>query len=133
MVQEETKASPPPKPLYKDEINMTAAQTISGLSPQRFRNLTIQGKVPTAQKNIQGFWKFSEKAVQDWAVNRPRGRSSADGRRMYKVRLSQEELDLLAGATKDTEIEFAPAYSPKDNTPAKPQPAAEQSAAKPSK
>jgi hypothetical protein len=102
-----------PKPLYKDEINMAKAQLISGLSPQRFRRLAIEGKVPSAQKNTQGFWKFSEKEVTEWAANRPRGRSSVDGRRMYKVRLSDEELSLLQGATDGTDIVFVLAYQPK--------------------
>ena len=102
-----------PKPLYKDEINMNSAQAISGLSPQRFRRLTIEGKVPSAKKNDVGFWKFSEAQVTAGAADRPKGRGSADGKRAYKVRLSPDELKALQGATDDTGIEFVPAYQPK--------------------
>ena len=94
-------------PMDATTMNFNSAAEISGITPQYFRRLVRDGKVPSAKKNARGFWRFDEKAVKDWSANRPA--RSSDGKTTYKVRLSDEEADAL----KASGIILTPAYKRK--------------------
>jgi predicted DNA-binding transcriptional regulator AlpA len=102
----------PVKPLYEDEINLGELTKMVGVKNTSYvRKLVTSGKVPSAKKNELGFWKFSKSAIEAWLETRATRasgpRTTADGRKLCKVRLNQEEIEAL----ESTGHEVLPGYN----------------------
>jgi hypothetical protein len=108
-------ATPNPKvtpKIYEDEVNMKVAATILNLSDMRMRTLTREGKVPSAKKNDDGFWRFSRKQLEDFVKVRPDRKAGGlkDGRTKYTLRLNDDEAQMVNSALKGTSLELKKAY-----------------------
>jgi hypothetical protein len=102
--------------VFPDEINFKSACDIVGVQPNYFRKLLREGKLDdpkVVQKNVQGFWKFSKAGLTEWAANRPKNSRQGDGRTTYRIRLNDEEYELVSAALKGTSIELKLAYNRK--------------------
>jgi len=118
-------AAPAPKvaivKMYTDEINVATVCTILGVKDLRVKDMCRRGQIPSAQKNVQGFWKFSRTQVDAFAAARPAGKAhgSKDGRAKYEIRLNLDEKVLLEKALQGTELELKrPVTKSKKVTPA---------------
>jgi len=104
--------SPEVPKLYADEVNLKYVEGALKLQPQRVRRLVIEGKVPSAKKNAQGFWRFSKAAVDTWVANRPKGtRQSKDGKKPWMLRLSPDEYKTVSSALEGTGLQLVSPYA----------------------
>jgi hypothetical protein len=113
--------------VYPDEIGISGVVEILGLSKMRAMALVREGKVPSGQKNSQGFWKFSKAAVEEFAKNRVRHARISDGSKTFKVRLTVEQQGIFAATFPETPL--APAYNYEAQQKSKAKQAAKKAAA----
>ena len=113
--QEKAKQTPQASGVASIEgtVNTKKAAEAAGLTELRFKTLAREGKVPSAQKDERGFWRYDLAKVTEWAANRPKRAGAKDGRRTFKVRLNPEEAEMVQSAIKDAGLELKPLNPPK--------------------